>query len=134
MVRAEELLSQYQRKIGQVGQWVAIRRYSGTSGTRTHTDTATPGYVRYEVSKEFVGAVTQAELIAIVLVDALGLLLPITTNDRLLTGFFGAENLDTPPTLDVDNHISGGKESAIKSAIKRSPNGILIAIEIHAVG
>jgi hypothetical protein len=134
MTRASQLAMQYHTKIAKVGQWVAIRRYSGVATTRTFVDTPTPGYVRYQASTEFVGAVMQAELLAIVLVDALGSLLPVTTNDRLLTGFYGCDDLTTPPTLDGSSHISGGKEGAIKAAIKLAPGGILIALEIHAVG
>jgi hypothetical protein len=131
--RAAELLMQYQSKIAKVGQWVAIRRYSGTGQTRTFSDTLTRAYVRYSGSTEFVGAVTQGDLVAIALVDTLGGILPVTTNDKLVTSFFGFDVSDTPP-LDGASHVTGGKETAIKSVMKRVPGGTLIALELHAVG
>jgi hypothetical protein len=67
-------------------------------------------------------------------VDTLGSLLPITSNDRLLTGFFGCGDLSTPPAMDAESHISGARQTAIKSAMERAPNGVVIAVEIHAVG
>jgi hypothetical protein len=133
MSRATELLAQYRSKIASVGQWIAIRRYSGPSTNRTFVDTLTQAYVRYYGSSEFVGAVTQGDLTAIALVDNLGGILPVTTNDKLVTSFFGFDVSDTPP-LDGANHVSGGKETAIKSVMKRVPGGMLIAVELHAVG
>jgi hypothetical protein len=133
MSRADELRIQYESKIAGVGQWVAIRRYSGPSTNRTYVDTLTRAYVRYYGSTEFVGAVTQGDLTAIALVDTLGGILPVTTNDKLVTSFFGFDVSDQPP-LDEAGHVTGGKETAIKSMMKRVPGGTLIAIELHAVG
>jgi hypothetical protein len=132
--RAEELLAQYERKINQVGQWVVIRRYTGTAGVRTFTDTAAKGYVLHQMAKEFVGASTQAEMTAIILVDGLSAILPLSTNDRIVSGFYGCDDLAVPPALDESGHISGGKERAIRSVEPRAPGGVLIAIELRAVG
>jgi hypothetical protein len=130
--RSDDLLAQYQTKIGKVGQWVAIRRYSGTT-TKTFVDTLTRAYVRYYSSTELIGAVVQGDFSAIALVDTLGTILPVTTNDKLVTGFTGHDDPNTAPTLTA-NHVTGGKETAIKSAMKRSPGGTLIALEIQAAG
>ena len=132
MSRASELLTQYQSKIAKGGQWVVIRRYAGTT-VKTFSDTLTRAYVRYYGSTEFVGAVTQGDLMAIALVDTLGGILPVTTNDKLVTSFFGFDVSDQPP-LDGASHVTGGKETAIKNVIKRAPGGTLIALELHAVG
>jgi hypothetical protein len=70
---------------------------------------------------------------AIALVDSLGGILPVTTNDKLVTSFFGFDVPDMPP-LDGTSHVTGGKETAIKNVIKRAPGGTLIALELHAVG
>jgi hypothetical protein len=134
MSRAAEHQAQYRSKIALAGQWIAIRRYSGAGAARTFTDTCAPAYIRYTGSTEFVGAVTQNDLMAITIVDTLTSLLPITTNDRLVTDFYGWEDLPTPPSLDEASHVSGGKETAIKSVAKRVLNGALIALELHAVG
>ena len=133
MSRASDLLTQYQRKIGQVGQWIAIRRYSGTT-VRTYVDTLTRAYVRYYAATELVGTVVQGDLMAIALVDTLSPVLPVTTNDRLVTGFWGHNDPNATPALTDDLHVTGGKETAIKSAMKRSPGGTLIALQLHAVG
>ena len=107
-----------------------------TTGTtvKAYTDTPAKAYVLYKPAKEFIGAVVQNYLVAIVLVDTLAGILPISTNDRLVTEFFGCDDLGTTPELDFESHISGGKQFAINSAIKRTPGGQLIALEIHAVG
>ena len=124
--------SQYTTKITKVGEWIAIRRYSGSP--RVSADTLTRAYVRYYGSKEFIGAVMQGDLIVIALADSLNGMLPISTNDRLVMGFWGFDIADTTPDL-VDGRVTGTyKETAIKSAIKRTLEGKLIALELHAVG
>lgn len=133
MSRASVLLAQYQSKIAKDGQWVAIRRYSGVSPSRTFVDTPAKAYVRYYSSKELIGAIVQGDVTAITLVDTLSSVLPITTNDKLVTGFSGFDDIGTSPTLS-GNHVANGKESAIKNPMKRTPGGTLIAIEIHATG
>lgn len=132
MSRAEELRRQYQTKIGKAGQWIAIRRYSGSGPARVSTDTLTRAYVRYYASTELVGTVVQGDLQAIALVDSLSGILPISTNDRLVTSFFGDDNPNQTPVL-TDGRVNG-KETAIKSAMKRTPGGTLIAVVLHAVG
>jgi hypothetical protein len=132
MSRATELLAQYQAKIAQVGQWIAIRRYTGTT-VKTFTDTLARAYVRYYGATEFIGAVTQGDLMAIALVDTLAGILPVSTNDKLMSQFWGFDDPNTPPTMTA-GHVTGGKETAIKSVIKRTPGGVLIVIELHAVG
>jgi hypothetical protein len=120
MGRAAELLAQYQRKIAKVGQDIAIRRYVSVGGIRTPQDTATRAYVRYAGDKELIGTSQQGELVAYALVDSLAAILPVTTNDRLV--------------IFDDQSGPRGKETAIKSIIKRTPEGQLIALEMHAVG
>jgi hypothetical protein len=133
MSRADEILAQYETKIGQVGQWIAIRRYSGTT-MKTWVDTLTRAYVRYQPATEFVGAVTQSELVAVALVSMLGSILPVTTRDHIVTEFQGYDDAFVTPLLSEDSHVNDGKQAAIKSAIKRAPGGVLIALELHAVG
>jgi hypothetical protein len=89
--------------------------------------------VRYYASKELVGLIVQGDVSAIALVDTLGAVLPVTTNDKLVLGFVGFDIPGTPPTLS-GGHVSGGKETAIKNPMKRTPGGTLIALEIHAAG
>lgn len=134
MSRADELLAQYQSKIAKAGQWIAIRRYTGTT-VKSHTDTLARAYVLYQASKEFVGAIRQNEVVAIALVDTLsGFNPPVSTNDRLLTEFAGHDNASMPPPLDGQTHVSSPKERAILNVIKRAPGGTLIALELHAAG
>jgi hypothetical protein len=131
--RATELLAQYQTKIAKDGQWIAIRRYTGTGPTRPWTDTLARAYVRYYSSKELIGTIVQGDVSAVALVDTLGGILPVTTNDKLVLGFDGFDVSGTTPTL-VGGHVVNGKETAIKNPMKRTPGGTLIAIEIHAAG
>jgi hypothetical protein len=131
--RAAEYLAQYETKIGKVGQWIAIRRFAGTT-VKTYSDTLTRAYLTYYPVKEFVGAVVQGELVAIALVNSLGAVLPVTTNDKLVTEFYGFADAFATPQLTVDSHVSGGKQTSITSAVKRTTGGVLIALELHAVG
>jgi hypothetical protein len=132
LTRAATLLGQYQRKIAKSGQWIAIRRY-GSGSPRPWVDTLTRAYVRYYSSKELTGLIVQGDVSAIALVDTLSGILPVTTNDKLVTGFAGFDAPGTTPTL-TGGHVSGGKETAIKNPMKRTPSGTLIALEIHASG
>lgn len=133
MSRADQLLAQYRAKIAKSGQWIAMRRYAGTPPSRTWVDTLTRAYVRYYGSKELIGSIVQGDVSAIALVDTLSGILPVTTNDKLVLGFVGFDVPGTTPTL-TGGHVSNGKETAIKNAMKRDPGGTLIALEIHAVG
>jgi len=122
----------------KVGQWIAIRRYSGTGVTRSSFDTLARSYVRYYGDKELIGAIMQGDLVAYSLVDTLSVLLAtpqgITTKDKLITGFWGFDVAGTTPGIDGAGHVNGGKETAIKSVIKREEGGTLIALELHAGG
>jgi len=106
-------LASHRAMISEKGMPVSIRRYSGTGPTRTYADTATTAYVRNYNSSELIGAIMQGDQIAICLVDTLGSVLPVTTNDKLV----------------VD-----GKELAIKNVKKRREGSTLIALEVHATG
>jgi hypothetical protein len=135
MSRASELKAQYETKIAKAGQWIAIRRYSGTGPTRAFTDIPARGYVRYALDTEFVGGVVQGNLMVWLLMDStLAALNPaINTNDRLLTGFFGCDDPNTTPPL-TGGHVSSPKERAIKSVMEIVPGGTLIALKMVAVG
>lgn len=131
---ATDQLAQYVRQIDKKGQWVAIRRYTGTT-VKTYVDTPTRGYVLQKPAREFVGAVVQNYLVAVVLVDDLAdWNPPVGTRDKLMVGFSGFGDISTTPPLNEEGHVSSGKEWAINSAMPRTPGGLLIAIEIHAVG
>jgi hypothetical protein len=113
MTEAEEALADYRELIVELGQPIAIRRYTGTGASRTFVDTPTMAYVRSYESGEIIGAITYGDQRAIALVDDLAAVLPVTTNDKL---------------------IVGAKEYAIKNPMKRVVGGTLIALEIHAAG
>jgi hypothetical protein len=134
MSRASELLAQYQTKIGKVGQWIAIRRYSGTGPTRTSADTLARAYVIYAPDSALVGGVVQGNLLIWSLVDTFAGMNPaVNTNDKLLTGFFGFDNPDATPPL-TNGQVSTPKERAIKSVMEINPGGTLIALKMVAVG
>lgn len=106
-------LAMYRRQVDMHGQPVAIRRYSGTGPARSFVDTPTQAYVRNFGSDELLGGIMQGDQRAIALVDDLGPILPVTTNDKL---------------------VVGAKEFTIKNPMKRVVAGVLIALEIHATG
>jgi hypothetical protein len=137
MTRAAELLAQYQSKIDKAGQWIAVRRYVGTAGVRTFTDTLAKAYMSYQPAKEFVGSTIQNYAVVIALAEPfIGWNPQINTNDKLVTGeFTGFDDLTATPPLDGDSHVSGrSKESAIFSIEKRQVSGKWIALEFSAVG
>ena len=113
MSTASEAVTTYREMVADVGQPVAIRRYTGTGPARSPVDTATMAYVRYYASNELIGGIVQGDQVAIALVDTLSAILPVTTNDFL---------------------VIGAKEHAIKNPMKRVVSGVLIALEIHAKG
>lgn len=134
MSRADELLAQYRRKIAQVGQWIAIRRYSGSGPAKVFTDTLARAYLRYALDTELVGTVVQGNLLVWALVDSFAAMLPpLNTNDRLVTGFSGCNNPNVTPPL-TGGHVPPGKEMAIKSVMEIMPGGTLIALKMIAVG
>jgi hypothetical protein len=137
MSRADELLSQYQRKIDKAGQWIAIRRYAGTGGVRTSADTLTKAYMSYEPAKEFVGAVVQNFAVIYALAEPfIGWNPQINTNDKLVTGeFTGFDDIGNTPPLNEESHVTGrSKERAIFSLEKRQVSGMWIALKLRAVG
>jgi hypothetical protein len=134
MSRASEFLAQYQTKIAKVGQWIAIRRYSGTGPARVSTDTLARAYVIYAPDTALIGGVVQGNLLVWSLVDTFaGMNPPVNTNDKLLTGFFGFDNPDATPPL-TNGQVSTPKERAIKSVMEIMPGGTLIVLKMVAVG
>lgn len=134
MSRADELLTQYQKKIAKIGQWIGIRRYTGSGPARTSADTLARAYVRYALDTELVGTVVQGNLLVWTLVDSIAAMAPpLNTNDRLVTRFYGCDNPNDSPPL-TDGRVSSGKEMAIKSVMEIMPGGTLIALKLIAVG
>jgi hypothetical protein len=127
---AEEALASHRALIDENGQLVAIGRYTGTGPDRPRTDTPTMAYVRYYASSELKGTIVQGDQVAIVLVDGLSGILPVTVNDKLIVDF---EVIDGVVTM-VDGATVRGKEFAIKNPMKRVVGGTLIALEIHSKG
>ncbi|WP_420133961.1 hypothetical protein [Rhodopseudomonas sp.] len=107
-------MASYRDKVGAKGRPVAIRRYTGTGLARAYVDTTTRGYVRNYASAELVGSIMViGDQRAIVLVDDLADILPVTTNDKL---------------------VVAGKEFTIKNPMRREVAGTLIALELHCAG
>jgi hypothetical protein len=134
VTRASELLAQYQTKIAKVGQWIAIRRYSGTGPARSSADTLARAYVIYAPDSALVGGVVQGNLLVWSLVDTFAGMNPVVnTNDRLVTRFFGCDVPGATPPLTA-GRVSSGKEMAIKNVMEIMPGGTLIALKMVAVG
>lgn len=130
---SQRYLAQYRSKIAASGQWIAIRRYTGTGPSRTAADTLARAYVTYYPDSELVGTIVQGDLRAITLVDSLSGIMPVNTNDRLMTRFTGGDDASQTPPMS-GGKVSGGKETAIKSVQEVMPGGTLIALVLHAVG
>lgn len=92
---------------------VAIRRYHGTGPSRSSVDTATTGFIKNYDSSELIGIIEQGDQVAIVLVETLTAILPVTISDKLV----------------IDD-----AEFAIKNVKIRRDGTTLIALEIHAKG
>lgn len=109
----DQALQQVRQMVNARGQSVAIRRYTGTGSTRTFVDTPTKAFVRNYGSNEIIGSIVYGDQKAVVLVDGLAAILPVTTNDKL---------------------VIGTKECAIKNPAKRVLSGVLIALDVQAAG
>ncbi|MEH2476244.1 hypothetical protein V1281_002587 [Nitrobacteraceae bacterium AZCC 2161] len=109
-----DALQMTRNQVNENGQAVAIRRYTGPAGpNRAHDDYPTRAFVRNYGSKELIGSIIQGDQVAITLIDTLGGVLPVTTNDKL---------------------VVSGKEYAIKNPMKRVVGGVLIALELQCSG
>lgn len=115
MVKAADALASHARAIAEIGEDVIVRRYSGTGPTRTKNDVTAKARVMGYRPHEILGAVQEGDRRVIMLVDALGGLLPLTPADKL---------------------VIRGRECAIKSVddSTRRIAGELVALEIHAAG
>jgi len=134
MTVAAQQLAQHERQIEKAGQWVAIRRYTGTT-VKTWTDTPAKAYLQHKPPKEFIGAVVQQYISAVTLANTVGdWHPPVGPRDKLMVWFTGHNDLGTTPPLNEESHVTSGKEFAINSAARRDPGGVLIALEIEAVG
>ena len=80
----EQALTQHRMLIGQVGETVYIRRYSGIGQDRTFVDTPTVARVTGYMPKELVGPIVQGDRKIIALVDSLAAILPVLTSDRVV--------------------------------------------------
>ncbi len=111
---AEALLA-HREMLADVGEDIVIRRYTGTGTPRPKTDVTIRARVMGYEPKELVGSIVQGDRKVIALVDTLGSLMPITTNDKV---------------------VVRGKELAIKAVddSTRRVAGTLIALEIQASG
>ena len=127
---ADEALASHRSLVGENGQPVAIGRYTVIGAGRARTDVVSTGFVRNFGSSELTGLIVQGDQKAIVLVDTLAAVLPVTANDWLIVGF---EVINGVATM-VNGRVVGGKEYAIKNPAKRVVGGVLIALEIHAKG
>lgn len=83
-MNAAEALASYQAMLAEVGETVSVRRFSGAPPSRTSADTSATGRVMDYRPHELTGLVQQGDRKVILLVDALGALLPLTTADKLV--------------------------------------------------
>ena len=130
MNSASQSLRATRAMVAAKGEPVAIGRYAVIGAGRARTDVLSTGFVRNFGSSELTGLIVQGDQKAIVLVDTLAAVLPVTANDWLIVGF---EVINGVATM-VNGRVVGGKEYAIKNPAKRVVGGVLIALEIHAKG
>lgn len=83
-----QVRASYQRMLGQF-ETIAIRRYSGTPASRTHVDKSCLGKPAAYQGDEMIGTVVEGDQKVYAFVsdlDAAGLTLPVTTNDKVVLG------------------------------------------------
>lgn len=113
---ADEALAQHRQLIGEVGETVIVRRYSGLAPSRIKVDTSTTARVMgYRPNPLFATQVVQGDRTVIALVDDLSGILPVKTTDKL---------------------VVRGKEAEIKGVDDntRRIGGTLIALELLVAG
>jgi hypothetical protein len=111
----EGVKSSYRRALRE---WVKVRRYTGTGPNRPYFEARARARVMGYTPQELIGTIQEGDSKAIVYADDLvanGLLLPITTNDKLIRR--GKEFA----IIDVDDET-------------RRINGVLVAIELQVRG
>lgn len=81
-----EALETHRRFINELGEDIAIRRYTGSGPTRTHADTTTRARVMFFQPNPLIGPAVQGDRKVITLVDNLSGILPVTTDDRAVIG------------------------------------------------
>lgn len=81
---AATALAQHREMIGEVGETIYIRRYTGTGPGRTFVDTATTARVIGYAPNELVGSIVQGDRKIIALVDTLAGILPVTKSDKVV--------------------------------------------------
>ncbi len=101
-----------------LGEWVLIRRYTGTGTTRPHFDVRARARIVGYAPNELVGGIQQGDRRAIVLADDL----------------FGSGL--TMPVLNTDKLVDHGRELQIIAvdADTRKIDGVLIAYELQVRG
>jgi hypothetical protein len=82
----DEALDQHRAFINEIGEDIAIRRFTGTGTPRPYTDTTTKARVMGYQPSQLVGPIVQGDRKVIALVDTLSSMLPITTNDKAVIG------------------------------------------------
>ena len=108
-------LASHRRMINEIGEDIAIRRYTGTGTPRPYTDTTTKARVIGFQPSQLVGPIVQGDRKVIALIDDLSAILPVTTNDKA---------------------VVGGKVLAIKAVDDntRRVGGTLVALELVVGG
>lgn len=108
-------LASHRRMINEIGEDIAIRRYTGTGTPRPYTDTTTKARVMGFQPSQLVGPIVQGDRKVIALIDDLSAILPVTTNDKA---------------------VVGGKVLAIKAVDDntRRVGGTLVALELVVGG
>ncbi len=114
-MNAEEAIASHAAFIGEIGETIYIRRFTGVAPSRTSHDTATTARVMGYRPNQLVGPIVQGDRRVIALVDTLSSVLPLTTNDFC---------------------VVRGKQLAIKAVddSTRRIGGTLIALEIQVGG
>lgn len=112
----DQALASHRNMINSIGEGVTVRRYTdAASDPPAFTDTTAMARVMGYQPRDLVDGVQEGDVKVVMLVDALGGLLPLTNADKL---------------------VIRGRELAIRSVDDNTRRiaGVLIALEIHAAG
>lgn len=79
-----EALESHRRVLNDVGRDIIVRRWSGPSDARVHTDVTTRARVIGYAPEKVVGAVEVGDRKVIALVDSLSSMLPLLDSDKVV--------------------------------------------------
>lgn len=83
---AADAITQLETFLAEIGEDIAIRRFTGSGTPRPYTDTTTRARVMGYKPDQLIGPIVQGDRKVIASVSTLTGILPVTTNDKVVVG------------------------------------------------